>query len=67
MPKSERFFRQSRRIFAGGLTPGKKIQRRVAEKDLPLGRFDIFQTWPNQVHRRTLPIFICFDYIQQNM
>ena len=46
MPKSERFFRQSRRIFAGGLTPGKKIQRRVAEKDLPLGRFDIFQTWP---------------------
>ena len=46
MPKGERFFRQSRRIFAGGLTPGKKIQRRVAEKDLPLGRFDIFQTWP---------------------
>ena len=47
MPKGERFFRQSRRIFAGGLTPGKKIQRRVAEKDPPLGRFDIFQTWPS--------------------
>ena len=25
MPKGERFFRQSRRIFAGGLTPGKKM------------------------------------------
>ena len=46
MPKGERFFRQSRRIFAGGLTPGKKMQRRVAEKDPSFGRFDIFQTWP---------------------
>ncbi len=25
MPNGERFFRQSRQIFAGGLTPGKKI------------------------------------------
>jgi hypothetical protein len=55
MPKGERFFHQSRRIFAGGLTPGKKIQRRVAEKDPPLGRFDIFQTWPNIRQRRFSP------------
>ena len=25
MPNGERFFRQSRQIFAGGLTPGKEI------------------------------------------
>jgi hypothetical protein len=25
MPNGERFFRQSRKIFAGGLTPGKEI------------------------------------------
>nr|WP_325305760.1 transposase [uncultured Oscillibacter sp.] len=25
MPNGERFYRQSRQIFAGGLTPGKKI------------------------------------------
>ena len=47
MPNGERFFRQSRRIFAGGLTPGKKMQRRVAEKDPSFGRVDIFQTWPS--------------------
>ena len=46
MPKGERFFRQSRQIFAGGLTPGKRMQRRVAEKDPSFGRFGIFQTRP---------------------
>ena len=25
MPNGERFFRQSRQIFAGGLSPGKKV------------------------------------------
>ncbi|MEY8261997.1 hypothetical protein AALA80_16875 [Oscillospiraceae bacterium 50-60] len=46
MPNGERYFRQLRQIFAGGLTPGKKILRRVADKDPPFGRFDFFQTWP---------------------
>jgi hypothetical protein len=32
MPNGERFSRQSRQIFADGLSPAKKIERRVAEK-----------------------------------
>ncbi len=46
MPNGERFFRQSRQIFAGGLPPSKKVSRRVAEKYPPLGCFDIFQIRP---------------------
>ncbi len=33
----EEFFRQTRRFFAGGLTPGKENRRSMAEKD-PLRR-----------------------------
>jgi hypothetical protein len=49
MHRGERFFRQSRRFDAGGLSPGKENQRGVAEKDPLFVRFDIFQTRPKQV------------------
>ena len=47
MPNSEEFFCQTRQIFAGILTDGKKIERCMAEKGPLFGRVDIFQTNPN--------------------
>jgi hypothetical protein len=44
--QQRKIFCQLRQIFAGGLSPGKKIERKAAEKDPPFGRFDIFQTRP---------------------
>nr|WP_325252039.1 hypothetical protein [uncultured Oscillibacter sp.] len=45
MPSSEEFF-QTRQIFPGILTDGKKIERCMAEKGPLFGRFVIFQTSP---------------------
>ncbi len=46
IPNGKGFFRRSKQICAGGLSPGKKMQPRVMEKYPPSGCFDMFQTRP---------------------
>ncbi|MCI9511393.1 hypothetical protein [Oscillibacter sp. 1-3] len=57
----------TRDFFAdqGDLTPaysayGKENQRKAAEKDPSLGRFDIFQTWPIQEAQKIFKGFVRF-------
>ncbi len=40
----EEFFRQTRRFFAGGLSPGKENRRSMAEKDPPRRRPTVVNT-----------------------
>ncbi|WP_293284010.1 hypothetical protein [Oscillibacter sp.] len=46
MPNGESFFTNQGDLMRPCFVHGKENQRRAAEKGLPFGRFDIFQTGP---------------------